>query len=93
MNGTKPSAIPANIQKMSTALTGSEVNDIPSLDYVRKCRVFVQSLNNLLPDCRLRKVDNWHQIFTYGITWSQIKFQNLLIGFMKDGDFESVIAS
>ena len=37
MNGSPPSDIPDNIQTMSDALTGIEVNELPSLEYVRKC--------------------------------------------------------
>ena len=93
VNATPTSAIPANIQKMSATLSGCEVNELPSLDYVRKCCVVVQYLNNMLAACRLGKSENWHHIFTDGTTWRQITFQNLMIGLMTDGDFESVIVS
>ena len=93
VNETKPSAITANIQTMSADLNGSEVHELPSLDYVRKCRVVVKNLKIMLAACRLIKAENWHQIFTDGTTWRQITFQNLMIGLMADGDFESVIAS
>ena len=55
VNGTPPSAIIANIQTMSAALTVSELNELPPLYYVRKFHVAVQSLNNMLADCRLVK--------------------------------------
>ena len=41
VNLTPPSDIPANIQNISSDLTGSVVNYLPSLVYVRKCRVVV----------------------------------------------------
>ena len=78
---------------MSAAITGSKVNELPSLDYVHKCRVVVKNLNGMLAACRLVKADNWHHIFTDGTTRRQIKFQNVVIGLMTDGDFESVIYS
>ena len=53
MNGNPNSVIPSNIQTISAALTGSEVNEIPSLEYVHKCRVVVQNINDMLDDCRL----------------------------------------
>ena len=93
VNVTPPFVIPANIQTMSAALNGSEVNEIPSLDYVCKCRVVVKNLNDMLATCRPGKTDNWHHIFTDGTTRSQITSQNLVIGLMADGNFESVIAS
>ena len=55
VNGTPPSAIPSNIQEMYNDITVSEVNELPSLDYVWKCRVVVQSLNDMLASCRLVK--------------------------------------
>ena len=90
MNVTSPSAILANIQTMSAALTGSEVNELPSLEYLRKFRVFGQILNDMLDACRLGKADNWHQIVTDGTTQRQITFQNLVIGLMADDGFESL---
>ena len=74
VNGTPHSAIPSNTQKMSAALTGSEVNELPSLDYVRKCRVVVQNLKDMLAACRLGKTENWHHIFTDSTTRRHITF-------------------
>ena len=68
VNVTPPSAIPASIQTMSAALTGCEVNELPSLHYVHKCCVVVQYLNDMLAACRLGMAENLHQIFTYGTT-------------------------
>ena len=93
VNVTTTYAIPDNIQKTSNTLTGSEADEITSLDYVRKCRVFMQSLNGMLAAYILGKADNWHHIFTNGTTRRQITFQNLVICFMTDVDFESVISS
>ena len=93
VNGTPPSIITANIKTMSAALTGSEVNELPSLEYVYKFHVVVQNLNDVLAACRLGKSENWHHIFTDGTTRRQITFQNLVIGLMTDGHFESVISS
>ena len=87
VNGTPPSAITANIQKMSDALTGSEVNELPPLGYVCKCFSIVKNLNDIISACRLGKAENWHQIFTDGTTRRQITFQNLVIFLMTDGDF------
>ena len=93
VNGNPPSDIPASIQTMSSAITGTEVNELPSLEFVSKCRVVVQSLNDMLSACILGKAENWHQIFADGTTRRHITFQNLVIGLMTDGDFESGIDS
>ena len=91
VKGTTPSAITANTQKIYAALTGSELDELPSLEYVRTCRVVVQILNDMIDACRLEKAENWHQIFTHVTTRRQIIFQNLVIGLMTNGNFESVI--
>ena len=58
MNGNPPYAIPANIQTMSVAITGSELNELPSLDYACKCRFIVKNINDMLAAFRLGKADN-----------------------------------
>ena len=93
LNENPSSYITYNIQTIYAALARSEVNYLTLLDYVRNCRVVVQNLNGMLAACRLEQVDSWHHIFTDGTTRRQIIFQNLVIGLMTDGDFESIIAS
>ena len=55
VNGNPPSAIPVNIQTIYSALNRSELNELPSLDYVRKCFVVVQKINKIRATCRLEK--------------------------------------
>ena len=45
VNGTPPSAVPANIQTISAAMTGQEVTELPCVNFVRQCRVVVQNMN------------------------------------------------
>ena len=93
VNGTPPSAVPTNIQTISAALLGSEVSELPSVNYIRECRVIVQNLNRILAAFRLGKVKTWQQIFTNGTTPWYVTSQNLVIGLMLRGEFESMIAS
>ena len=55
VNGNPPSTIPANIQTIYAALTGIEVNELPSLDFVRQWRVVVNDLKDIIAACRLVK--------------------------------------
>ena len=87
VNGNPSSTIPDNIQIMYAAINGSEVNELPSLEYARKCRFVVQNLNDMLAACRLGKADNWNEIFTDGTIWRQNTFQKLVISLMTDGYF------
>ena len=79
LNGTPPSAVPANIKTMSAAMTGQEVTDMPCIKFMRKCCVVVQNLNSNLAAMRLGEADEWHQLLTYGTSRRQISFQNLVI--------------
>ena len=51
MNGNPPSDIPDNIQTMSAALTGIEVNELPSLEYV--------VVSGLQAVCHVRIMRRW----------------------------------
>ena len=48
VNGTLPSDVPANIQTLSGAFTGTSSCEIPSVDFVRKCQVVLQNGNETL---------------------------------------------
>ena len=93
VNGTHPSAVPANIQSTCAAFTGVETKELPSTNFVQECRTVLQNLNETLSAFRLGTADSWHQVFTDGTTRRQIAFQNLVIALMEDGDLDPVIVS
>ena len=82
MNGTHPTAVLANIQSLCALFAGVEANEIPSVTFVRQCRVVLHNLNEILSDFRLDNADSWHQVFTDGTTRWQIAFQNSVIALM-----------
>ena len=91
VNGTHPTAVPANIQSLCALFTGIESTELPSVTFVRQCRVVLQNLNETLSAFRLDNADSWHQVFTDGTTRRQIVFQNIVIALMEDGDLDPVI--
>ena len=93
VNGTNPTAVPANIQTSCAAFTGVEAEELPSVNFVRECRVVLQNLNETLSAFRLGNATSWHQAFTDGTTRRQIAFQNLVIALLEDGDLDPVIVS
>lgn len=93
VNGTPPSAVPPNIQTMSATFNGCESKELPTVDFVRKCRTVVENLNYMFAGHRLASATSWHQLFTDGTSRRQIAFQNLVIGLMEGDEFDSVIAS
>ena len=48
VNGTPPSTVPANIQTVYTEFTGTAACELPSVDFVRKFRVVLQTVNENL---------------------------------------------
>ena len=67
VNGTPSSAISDNIQTMSATMTGREVQELPCINFVRKCRIVVHDLNSNLAALRLGDADEWNQLLTYGM--------------------------
>jgi len=95
VNGTHPSAVPANIQTTCASFTGVEAKELPTENFVRECRVVLQNVNETLSAFRLGNADTWHQVFTDGTTRRQIAFQNLVIALMEEegADLDPVIVS
>ena len=93
VNGTDSSAVPANIQTSCAAFISVEAEELPSVNFVRECRVVLQNLNETLSAFCLGNATSWHQVFIDGTTRRQIAFQNLVIALMEDGDLDPVIVS
>ena len=58
VNGTPPSAVPANLQSASAAFTGAEATELPSVNFVRQCRTVCENLNLMLSGFRLGNARN-----------------------------------
>ena len=93
VNGTPPSAVPANLQSASAAFTGAEAKELPSVNFVRQCRTVCENLNLMFAGFRLGNARKWHEIFTDGTERRQVAMQNLVIGIMEDGGMDSVLVS
>jgi hypothetical protein len=63
VNGSPPSAIPSSIGTLFAMLYGKEPTSIPSLNYVRQCRVLVQSVSETITAMKLSACTNWAEIF------------------------------
>ena len=46
--GNPPSAVPGTIQATSSFFTGYKTNDLPTVDFVRKCWTVLEKLNLML---------------------------------------------
>ena len=86
VNGTAPSAIPANIQTMYETLYGETPSDVPSVNFVRQCRVVVEVIGETITALKLAAAENWDALWTDGTTQRQIPFAALVIGLLGDGE-------
>lgn len=93
VDGVPPSAVPATLQTTSSALLGVEAEELPTIGFVRNCRVVLQNINETLAAFRLGNATTWHQLFTDGTSRRQIAMQNLVIGLMEEGKLDPVIVS
>jgi hypothetical protein len=93
VNGTPPSAIPANIASLSAYQTGKVPESVPSLSFVRECRVVCQVIAECLAAFRLGKAEKWLQTHTDATSRRQIAFQNLIISIRENNKIISVILS
>ena len=95
IHGTPPSAIPSSIGTLFVALTGEEPKELPSVNYVRQCRVLIQIIGETITAMKLAACPDWRQIFFDGTTRRQIPFSAVIITLMGDepGLFDPTIVS
>ena len=93
VNGTHPSAVPANIQTSCAAFIGVESDELPSVNFVREFRIVLQNLNKTLSALRLGSAETWHQVLIDGTERRKIAMQNLVVALMEDGHLDAVIVS
>ena len=84
VNGSPPSAIPSNIGTLFATLYGEEPTNIPSLNYVRQCRVLVQIVSETITAMKLSVCPNWAEIFFDATTRRQVPFSAVVISLMGD---------
>ncbi len=84
VSGSSPSAIPSSILTLFAALYGKEPTQIPSLNYVRQCRVLVQIISETITAMKLAACPNWAQIFFDATTRRQVPFSAVVISLMGD---------
>ena len=85
VNGSPPSAIPTSILTLFATLYGEEPKIIPSLNYVRQCRVLVQIISETITAMKLAACPNWAEIFFDATTRRQIPFSAVVVSLMGDG--------
>ena len=84
VQGTPPSAIPANIATLYETLYGENDAIPPSVDFVRQCRVLVQIIGETITAMKLASCEDWAQILFDATTRRQVPFSAVVISLMGD---------
>ena len=95
VNGSPPSAIPSSIGTLFATLNDEEPKKLPSLNFVRQCRVLVQIIGETITAMKLAACPNWAEIFFDSTTRRQIPFTAVVVSLMGDGpdSMDSIIVS
>ena len=94
VNGTPPTSIRCNIASfVALSMTSDKVKQLPSLSFIRECRVAIQIIGETLTAYRLANAPKWEQVFTDGTSRRQISLQNLVIGLLDDNVLKPLILS
>jgi hypothetical protein len=95
VNGSPPSAIPSSIGTLFATLYDEELKKLPSLNFVRQCRVLVQIIGETITAMKLAACPDWAEIFFDSTTQRQIPFTAVVISLMGDGpdSIDSIIVS
>ena len=94
VNGTAPSAIPSNIQTLYETLYQEKPQELPSVWFVRRCRVVVEVMCETLAAIKIASASEWGQLWTDGTSRRQTSFTALIVGILTDaGDIDPVVIS
>ena len=93
VSGTPPAAIPSSIGSLYETFYGEAPDELPSVNFVRQCRITVQIVGETITAMKLAGVDNWKEIVFDATTRRQVPFQAVVIGLMTDGVLDPVIVS
>lgn len=91
IHGTPPSAIPMNIRTIYTTLYNEQPDEIPSINYVRQCRIVIEVIGKMMAAMKLAQAPSWDQLWTDATTRRQIPFTTLIIGLRADNGGTTVI--
>ena len=86
VNGAAPTAVRENIQTIYETLYSKSAEELPSVSFVRSCRVTVEIIGETVAAIKLADADTWNQLWTDATTRRQIPFTAVIIGLMGDND-------
>ena len=94
VNCTAPTFVPTTIQSIYDTLYNESPEELPSVNFVRECRVVVEIIGETLVAIKLGRAEFWDQLWTDSTTRRQIPFTALIIGILADsGNIDPVVVS
>ena len=85
VNGTLPSAVCKNLESTCRLTCPNvEIKELPSIDYVRKCRGNIRIMTEACAAYILAKNKDWKQIFIDATSRRQTSMTSMSAGIMKD---------
>ena len=93
LNGMSPQSMPSNIAFMAELMHGSKVKELPSLRFIRKCRVVLQIIDETLTAFKVAKSEKQDQAFIYGTIRRQISLQDFFVAYLEGEELKSMIIS
>jgi len=94
INGTAPTAVPSTIQSIYEMLYDEPPEELPSVNFVRECRVVVEIIGETMVAIKLGHAEIWDQLWTDSTTRRQIPFTALIIGILADsGNIDPIVVS
>ena len=84
VNGAAPSSIPGIILTTTWMFNKKQPDKLPSVNFIRQCRVVVQIIGETLAAIKLARAESWSQLFTDATTRQQISFQKVIVRLMDD---------
>ena len=86
VSGAAPSSIPDIILTTTSMNNQHPPKSLPSVNFIRECRVVVQIIGETLAAIKLARAKTWGQLFTDGTSRRQISLQNVIVGLMDDSN-------
>ena len=80
----KPTAIQKSLESFHFQYTGNVAEEVPSVNYIRGCRLVGFIVNDILGAIRLGLASNWRSMFSDGTNRRQCALYNLLFDIKDD---------
>jgi hypothetical protein len=94
VNGTAPTSVPTTIQSIYDTLYNESPEELPSVNFVRECRVVVEIIGETMVAIKVGRAEFWYQLWANSTTRGQIPFTALIIGILTDsGSIDPVVVS